>query len=199
MKITIDETACAEYNLSFPEVLAITLIRTGVDIPQLMSTLESKGAIIKDGMFSNYLVTLGYSEKVDNIILNSDSDRQSEDRLSMLSASLMDIFPAMKKAGSSQYFRGNKKDVTLRLKKFFKLYGNKFTDEQIIGAARKYVDSFNGDYTYMRVLKYFIWKDEKKTNSEGQMYIEEVSDLASFIENEHSDNCNSAGWTTELN
>ena len=42
---------------------------------------------------------------------------------------------------------------------------------------------FNGRYQYMRVLKYFIWKEEKKVDSEGVGHIEEVSDLAAFIEN----------------
>jgi hypothetical protein len=35
----------------------------------------------------------------------------------------------------------------------------------------------------MRVLKYFLWKEEKKMDAEGNTYIEEVSDLAAFIEN----------------
>lgn len=199
MKIVIDEAVCADYNLSMPEVLALTLVRTGVDIPQLMVELEGKGAIVKEGMFSNYLVTLGYSERVDSIILDSDDNKQPNDRLASLATALMEVFPAMKKGGSSQYFRGNKKDITLRLKKFFKLYGNKFTDEQIVGAATKYVESFHGNYTYMRVLKYFIWKDERKTDSEGKLYVEEISDLASFIENEHGDHCNAVDWTSSLN
>lgn len=199
MKIVIDEKVCAKYKLTLPEVLALTLVRTGVDIPQLMAELESKGAIIKEGMFSNYLVTLGYSERVDSIILDSDDAKQSDERLENLATALMELFPAMKKAGSSQYFRGNKKDTILRLKKFFKLYGNKFTNEQIISAAKEYVESFNGNYTYMRVLKYFIWKDERKTNSDGVAYIDEISDLASFIENEHVNHCNSVDWTSSIN
>ena len=35
----------------------------------------------------------------------------------------------------------------------------------------------------MRVLKYFIWKDERKVDSDGNGYVNEVSDLATFIEN----------------
>ena len=49
----------------------------------------------------------------------------------------------------------------------------------------------------MRILKYFIWKDEKKVNEEGKNYIEEVSDLASWIENEGQSDYNSE-WTAEL-
>ena len=50
-------------------------------------------------------------------------------------------------------------------------------------ATKKYVESFNGNYTYMRVLKYFIWKDEKRVDSDGMGYVNEISDLATYIEN----------------
>jgi hypothetical protein len=110
----------------------------------------------------------------------------------------MDIFPKGKKEGTSVYWKGNLKDNKLKLQKFFKLYGNAYTDEQIISATKKYVESFNGNYAYMRALKYFIWKDERKVGSDGKTYIEEVSDLASYIENEDHVNTTNHEWTTEL-
>jgi hypothetical protein len=84
------------------------------------------------------------------------------------------------------------------LKKFFKLYGNKYTDEQITTATQNYVSSFNGRYQYMRVLKYFIWKDEKKVDSEGVGHIEEVSDLAAFIENAGQDKQLREDWMSNM-
>ena len=79
------------------------------------------------------------------------------------------------------------------------MYGNKYSDEQIIHAAKKYVESFNGQYTYMRALKYFIWKDEKKMGSDGRKYIEEVSDLASYIENAGQEDDLKRDWTSTIN
>lgn len=187
MTITIDEDVCKKYGLTFAEVLAISLVKTGVTIPELYMALEEKKALVRDGVFPHYLVTLGYSERVDNILLDSDKNRQPQDRIEGLALKMMELFPKQKKEGTSQYFRGNTKDVTLRLKKFFKLYGNTYSDEQILEATDKYVKSFNGNYSYMRVLKYFIWKDEKKTDSNGIGYISEVSDLASYIENTGND------------
>lgn len=183
MTITIDEEVCKNWGLTMPEVLAIALVKTGADIPTLFANLEDKKALVKD-IFNKYLVTLGYDERVASVLLDSDKDRQPQDRIELLAGQMMELFPALKKAGSSQYFRGNKKDITLRLKKFFKLYGNKFSNDQILDATKKYVESFNGNYTYMRVLKYFIWKDEKRVNSDGEGYVDEVSDLASYIEND---------------
>lgn len=183
MTITIDEEICKNWGLTMPEVLAIVLVKTGADIPILFANLEDKKALVRD-IFNKYLVTLGYDERVASVLLDSDKDRQPQDRIELLAGQMMELFPALKKAGSSQYFRGNKKDITLRLKKFFKLYGNKFSNDQILDATKKYVESFNGNYTYMRVLKYFIWKDEKRVNSDGEGYVDEVSDLASYIEND---------------
>ena len=183
MTITIDEEVCKNWGLTMPEVLAIVLVKTGADIPMLFANLEDKKALVRD-IFNKYLVTLGYDERVASVLLDSDKDRQPQDRIELLAGQMMELFPALKKAGSSQYFRGNKKDITLRLKKFFKLYGNKFSNDQILDATKKYVESFNGNYTYMRVLKYFIWKDEKRVNSDGEGYVDEVSDLASYIEND---------------
>lgn len=196
MTITIDEEVCKNWGLTMPEVLALTLVKIGVDVPVLFASLEDKKALVKD-MFNKYLVTLGYDEKVASVLLDSDKDRQPQDRIESLAAKMMELFPSGKKQGTSQYYRGNRKDITLRLKKFFKLYGNRFTDKQILEATDKYVKAFNGNYSYMRVLKYFIWKDEKKLDSEGIGYISEVSDLASYIENESGVSVDT-DWTSSL-
>ena len=50
----------------------------------------------------------------------------------------------------------------------------------------------------MRILKYFIWKDEVKINSDGEKYVDEVSDLASWIENEGQEENLNTEWTSTL-
>jgi hypothetical protein len=197
MKITIDEDICKQYGLEVAELLAILLVKTSTNIPRLFNNMEAKQYIIKDA-FEGYLVTQHWNDVSDSIILDSekanikDENKEIED----LALELMSIFPAQKKQGTCHYFRGNKKDISLRLKKFFKLYGDSYTKEQILDAARKYVASFNGNYSYMRILKYFIWKDERKTDSEGKGYTEETSDLASYIDNNGEESNND--WTAEL-
>lgn len=183
MKLCISEEICNKSELSVAEVLAILLIKSGVNIAKTYKDLEEKQAIVKD-IFDNYMITQRWDDVVSTILLDSDKDKQSPERIENLALELMKVFPKEKKVGTCHYFRGNKKDISLKLKKFFKLYGNQYTDNQIINAAKSYVNSFNGNYSYMRILKYFIWKDEKKVNEEGKSYIEETSDLASWIENE---------------
>ena len=185
MKITIDENACKKVKLSLPEVLMITLVKTGVNIETLLKQMKEKQMLIEEHTLlgTNLLVTQRWSDLSDKALLSADKSVPDNKRLENLAKALMEIFPAGKKEGTSQYWKGNLRDNTLRLAKFFKLYGDKYTDEQMIEAAKNYVSSHNGKYQYMRVLKYFIWKDTRKVNSEGEGYIEEVSDLAAFIEN----------------
>lgn len=197
MKISIDEEVCKKYNISISEVLALLLIKSDVNISYLFSNLEDKKMIIKDIINNTYLITQRWDDVLCSVLLDSDSSKEKPDRIENLALKLMAIFPKEKKAGTCHYFRGNKKDITLKLKKFFKLYGGQYSDEQILNAAKNYVDSFNGNYSYMRILKYFIWKDEKKINEEGKAYIEETSDLATWIENEGQSEHNSE-WTGEL-
>ena len=185
MKITIDEDACKKVKLSLPEVLMITLVKTGVNIETLLKQMKEKQILVEEHTLlgTNLLVTQRWSDLSDKALLSADKSVPDNKRLENLAKSLMEVFPAGKKEGTSQYWKGNLRDNTLRLAKFFKLYGDKYTDEQLIEAAKNYVSSHNGKYQYMRVLKYFIWKDARKVNSEGEGYIEEVSDLAAFIEN----------------
>ncbi len=185
MKITIDEGACKKIKLSFPEVLMITLVKTGVNIETLLKQMKEKQILVEEHTLlgTNLLVTQRWSDLSDKALLSADKSVPDNKRLENLAKSLMEVFPAGKKEGTSQYWKGNLRDNTLRLAKFFKLYGDKYTDEQMIEATKNYVSSHNGMYQYMRVLKYFIWKDTRKVNSEGEGYIEEVSDLAAFIEN----------------
>lgn len=186
MKVTIDEDFCKKVNLSIAECLMILLVRTGVDLNELLKSMKEKQLLVEENslMGSSLLVTQRWNDLCDSAILSADKDVPKGDRLNSLAKSLMQVFPEGKKEGTSQYWRGNIRDVTLKLQKFFKLYGNKYSDEQIISAAQRYVNSYNGKYQFMRVLKYFIMKNEKKVDSEGIAYIEEVSDLAAYIENE---------------
>lgn len=196
MDININEEICKKHGLDVSEVLAILLIKTCNDIPKLFATLEEKEIVVKD-LLQGYMITQRWDDAVSAVLLDSDIKTPSPDRLESLATQLMEAFPKQKKAGTCHYFRGNRKDIILRLKKFFKLYG-RYTDEQIVTAAKKYVESFNGDYSYMRILKYFIWKDDVKINSEGARYVDEVSDLANWIENAGQEESLSNDWTSTL-
>ena len=196
MTVSINEEICKKNGLNISELFAILLIKTCEDLPKLFKSLEDRKIVVKD-MFEGYMITQRWDDVASSILLDSDKNHQSPERLENLVVKLMEQFPKEKKAGTCHYFRGNKKDNILRLKKFFKLYG-KYTDQQIIDAAKRYVSSFNGNYSYMRVLKYFIWKDDVKTGADGNRYVDEVSDLANWIENAGQEDSMNSDWTSTL-
>ena len=194
MKITIDEGVCEKNGIEVGELLMVLIIKLGDNVSELCSQMLNKEIIVTDNNISgNYLVTQRWNDVAETVLLDSDKDRQSVDRLENLVIQLQAIFPEGKKEGTSQYWRGNKREILLRLKKFFKLYDNTYTDEQILNATKNYVTNFNGNYNYMRVLKYFIWKDENKDGETLQ-----VSQLADWIENKNETNANNTDWTTTL-
>jgi hypothetical protein len=191
MKYVLDDAVAEKMGLSLPEVLALMLVKTGADIKLIFSELVSKEAIVPIGTPpSRYLPTQRWSDLCDNILLTSDKVVPKEDELEPIAEKLMQIFPKGRKPGTPYYWKCNKREVTLKLKSFFKLYGSKYTEEQIVNAAREYVDSFHGDYTLMRLLKYFIWK--KLDNGE------EVSELATCINNAGQEDEGDNSWVTEL-
>ena len=107
------------------------------------------------------------------------------------------MFPKGIKTGNAAW-RGNVREITLRLQKFFKLYGNKWTDEEIIEATQRYIEHFKGDFTYMRILKYFIMKSERKMDEEGNSHIEDISELATWLENGEDIDEEETDWTSKL-
>lgn len=188
MKITIDEDVCKKYNLDVSSVFAVLLIKENPDYESVIAKLK-ESEVLTDSL-GDLMVTERWDNVVSNILLDSEQADTTnyEKRLKNLAEKMMEIFPKGKKEGTKTYWKGNLRDNQLRLKKFFKLYGDKYTDEQILDATKSYVSSFNGNYNFMRVLKYFIWKDVKKVDSEGNVYIEEISELATEIDNAGSEN-----------
>lgn len=184
MKYCIEENVAKRHHLSINELLGLMLFKNGCNPQQLINRMLERELIIQD-MFGNYNVTMHWDDELQKVLLESDKEIPKDNDLNYLVGQLREIFPKGIKTGSAAW-RGNKREITLRLQKFFKIY-DKYTDEEIISATKKYVESFNGNYTYMRILKYFILKDEVKVGEEGR-YVEQVSELANFLENEMENN-----------
>jgi hypothetical protein len=180
MKYCIEENVAKRHHLSINELLGLMLFKNGCNPQQLINKMLERELIVQD-MFGNYQLTMHWDDELQKVLLESDVEVPKDNDLNYLVGQLREIFPKGIKTGSAAW-RGNKREITLRLQKFFKIY-DKYTDEEIISATKKYVESFNGNYTYMRILKYFILKDEVKVGEEGR-YVEQVSELANFLENE---------------
>lgn len=176
MKLIIDESNLEKYGLSLNDFLFL-LLKDANYTSEEVSLLEKSKFIINGH-------TTELSKEIISEVLNENREEPASDtRIEKLTKTLMSIFPQGKKEGTAYYWKCNQKEVANKLKRFFIYFGETYSDSQIISATKRYVQSFNGDYRYMRLLKYFIWKNDKVKTDSG-VSIEQVSDLASYIENE---------------
>ena len=196
MKIEVNDTICKKYNISIEEVLV--LIGLKFSSQEIFQKLNKERYLLDLGSsIFNEEVKYRLSRKANEIISyilaeSTEAVAKRTTNIEELADKLRDIYPNGKIVNSNYYYRCNRQDIINKLKTFFKMYGTKYTDEQIINATQKYINSFNGNYTYLKLLKYFIWKDERLKGESVQ------SLLADFIENESSEDTTSSDWTVEL-
>lgn len=192
----LTDKACKKHKLSFSEGVALLAISSTTE--DTYKTLINKGLISKvNGTLQALNKKYHASEK--GIILTDELLADSEENIIIkendikeLAEKLRNIYPEGKMTGTSYYYRCNRADIIKKLKSFFRRYGE-YTFNQIIDATQRYVNSFNGNYTYLRLLKYFIWKDEVK---DGETL--SISQLADWIENKNEEITNNSDWGVEL-
>lgn len=194
MKITIDEDVCRKNGLELSDLFAILYVRCTDNVEKHKEYIANNEIIVNRD--NQYFIDASYSELVDSILLTSDKSIPEKLDCEKLAIDMRQLFPKGIKTGSSAW-RGNLREITLRLQKFFKLYGSDWTEEQILAATKRYIESFNGDTKFMRILKYFILKSEKKFNEEGKFVVEEVSELATWLENDDLEKEDTL-WQSEL-
>ena len=109
--------------------------------------------------------------------LKIDEPKKERD-FTELAQKMMDLFPLGKKPGTSYVWRGNLPMITRRLNQLWEKSGATFTDEEALAATEAYIKDHARDQSYMRILKYFIFK-----NQAGGFGNELDSDLLTWIEN----------------
>ena len=196
--VCLNKKAAQQNGITIDEALLMLVIHNKADLEIAEKALIQKGLITaeRNELFqqTGWRLTNKGNEMLDSVIMDSDKEQEPQDRLIQLATKLKEIFPKGKKEGTNYYWTEGVVLIVRRLKLFFKKYGNKFTDEQIIQAAEKYVQGFNGNYQYMRLLKYFIFKEKIGANSE----VEGDSELISYIENAGQEESLNSDWTSTL-
>lgn len=196
--ICLNKKAAQQNGITIDEALLMLVIHNKANLEGAERALIQKGLITaeRNDLFQQvgWRLTNKGTEVLDSVIMDSDKEQESQDRLIQLATKLKEIFPKGKKDGTNYYWADGVALIVRRLKLFFKKYGNKFTDEQIIQAAEKYVQGFNGNYQYMRLLKYFIFKEKVGANGE----VEGDSELISYIENAGQEEDLRNDWTSSL-
>lgn len=196
--INLNKEIALQNGVTIGEVLLLLGIHNKVNFDESKMGLIQKGLITADrnDLFQRigWRLTNKGAEILDSVIMDSGKQQESDDRLIQLATKLKEIFPKGKKDGTNYYWTEGVSLIARRLKLFFRKYGDTFTDEQIIQASERYVKGFNGNYQYMRLLKYFILKE--KVGAGGE--VEGDSELISYIENSGQEEDLRNDWTSSL-
>lgn len=197
MAITIDKNACIKNRVSVAQVLTMLIVENKLDMDSANALCVQEGYITS--MYNVDYQPIGWqltSKGIDtlNAVL-SDSivdSKKPEADIEELAQQLKDLFPKGKKLGTNNYWAEGKALIVKRLKCFFTKYGL-YSNESIIEATKKYVDSFKGDYAWMKTLKYFIYKEVKGLGGN----IESTSDLLTYLENKEEEDLQE-DWTINV-
>lgn len=187
MDIHISAIELEKQDLTVSEYLYLLLLYYGS--PDKKKLFDRK-YFLKD-LMGNSLTVYG-KEVVENILLDSNKKIPQQDSLIETATRLKEIFPKGKKEGTNLYWSDGVLLIVRRLKIFFNKFGV-FDGDAIISAAQKYVNSFNGDYRYMKLLKYFIYKAAVGNDRD----VELTSDLLTMLEDK-GETINNTDWSTEL-
>lgn len=181
-KIEIDEAKCLKLGLTLQETLIAIAISMG-KYKETVTNMLNRGIITLD-LFKQGSpdITSKWKSKVDSFLASD------EQRLETLALKVQDCFPKQKLMyangrESPFYFRCNKTEIKNKLKKFLDIYGE-VSDDDIIDATKRYVNTYAPKgYVGMRLAKYFILKDDKRLTVDDEVHVEQLSDLATFLEN----------------
>lgn len=193
--------------MTVPEVLLALAIRAqgSTDVLENMINREILVRSNEKAPLVTYLVTQHWSDVLDEIIADSSGKiEKSDEELIQLAQKMRELYPQGKMKDrygrmTPYYYRCNNAEVVKKLKKFFTVFGD-VPDDDILDATKRYVASFRGNYTGMRLIKYFILKDDVRPSEDGTGHVEQISDLATFLENKESEGeegvTNSDDWLT---
>ena len=115
------------------------------------------------------------------------------ERYRTLADKMREIYPKGLKPGTNYQWRDSTAIIADRLIKLVAKYDIEFTDEEAIEATKRYIASFNGNYRYMQILKYFISKQKPVEGAPA----EQNSQFLSFLQNEEC-TIESQDWTANL-
>lgn len=196
MKYIIDENICKGYNLTPNECLLLALIIKEQNISKTLQSLIAKNfispSVLKEG---EYITSDTSREVLAAILIESEPKVVSEEEeITQLAKEMQEIFPKGRKSGTTYYWRCSTLEIVRKLKTLIGKYNIHLDKDKVLTATKDYVQSFNGDYTKMRLLKYFILKTVKDSDGNITVY----SDLLSLLENAGQNETPDIDWTDRV-
>ena len=193
MKYTIDPTVLEKYNITLEEFLWLLLNRKDVNVKQLTDSLVNKGIADRSILDSaKPILSDKSSALISSILIDSDKSIKNKDaEFEELAKEMQELYPKGRKSGTTYYWRGSLIEITKKLKTLVVKYNVELNREKILEATKSYIQSFNGDYTKMRLLKYFILKTDK--DADGNINV--TSDLMTLVQNSGQEDTDN-DWTS---
>jgi hypothetical protein len=197
MRIEIEDAVLEKYGITLDEFLALLLAYYGTDIKEVNNSLIAKNLADRNLFMSEGIIIGSKAEELmSSILVDSSSKNQYDDAYyEALASKMQELYPAGKKPGTTYMWRGTVAEIAKKLKTLVSKYGYTLEEDKVLAATKNYVNSFNGDYQRMRLLKYFILKSEK--DEDGNVVV--VTDLMAYIENEADMDSLREDWTSSLN
>ena len=132
---------------------------------------------------------------IESILAKSKIHASSDnlERYRALADKMREVYPKGLKPGTNYQWRDSTAIIADRLMKLVAKYNIEFTDEEAVDATKRYIASFNGNYRYMQILKYFISKQKPVEGAPA----EQNSQFLSFLQNEEGTTENQ-DWTANL-
>lgn len=196
MNLSINEDLLNKYNLTLNEFLLLIFLAKGGDIQKCIDSLFAKD-MLETGISHPELIVVDQNIRdiIDTILVESNTRvSNKEEFFTEVANKLRELFPKGNKPGTNYSWRGSTVEIARKLKNLVAKYNCKFTEEEAINATKAYVESFNGDYKYMKLLKYFLLKTPINNNGD----IEVQSEFMSYLENKDYINRNDDNWTIDL-
>lgn len=193
MNISISEKVLSKYGLSLEEFLLLYLCSREINLTDLAESLINKGLANRDLKDSSSVVVSDNAKDfIASVLISSAKivlDKHSD--FSELANKMRELFPAGRKAGTTYYWRDSIPVIARKLETLVTKFDVEFTEEEALNATRRYIESFNGDYRYMQLLKYFILKTDRSTG-------EIKSEFLSLIQNPEDEEVLNDNWLNEV-
>lgn len=180
MKIIIDDKVCLKHKMTLNEVLIALSVRTE-RLEDNLENMVKREILVKNG---HYQVTQHWSDVLDEIKCDSEGNLD-DNRLTKLAEEIQNIFPSGYKrderTGTRYYHKSNRVAIKQALKRFIANFGD-YPDEEILDAAKQYVASFRGNYTFpFQMANYAVCKDLRSKGGDI------TSPIATILENKGSE------------
>lgn len=197
MKYIIDTEILEREGIELDE--ALYLLSVYKKKPINFNTIQKVKVETKILKFENprdpAMITPKGQSLIESILAKSKLHVSSDnlERYRALADKMREVYPKGLKPGTNYQWRDSTAIIADRLMKLVAKYNIEFTDEEAVDATKRYIASFNGNYRYMQILKYFISKQKPVEGTSA----EQNSQFLSFLQNEESITENQ-DWTANL-